>query len=217
MLPERLRLVGDGQGGDVLAVRIERAFFRDVVLVQRRQREVFHPQRVFAEKLVQVPGEHAAVNLIRHAPAVVRLADEVLERVPGRLFVRVQVRLQNVVRHGVVRVVEVVRDVDAQLAELAPLQHHGVEVSEREEQLGVLGARTALGEGLLRDAGLVQAREVGAQPLGGLGGHLEPPLQDRQREVRGRVGREPQAEPLVRRRVVEALDDLLQLGQPREH
>eukprot|EP00982_Pelagococcus_subviridis_P013196 31229-Pelagococcus_subviridis.AAC.8 len=168
------------------------------VRVQRRQPVVWHLERVLAKVLVQVPGEHAPIDLVRDAAAVVGLGDEILQRVPRRVLVRVEVRLQDVVGDGKVRVVEVVRDVDAQRSKLSSLEHDGVEVRQREEELRVLVLRLARVEGLLRDARLTA-------------------LENREREVRRRVGRQPQPEVLVRLLLVERLDDLLQVREPRQH
>ena len=62
-----------------------------------------------------------------------------------------------------------------------------------------------------------QPRHVRLEALGRLGGHLDAALQDADRELRVRGGREPQAERVVRLAHGQALDDLVELVEPRHH
>jgi len=65
--------------------------------------------------------------------AVVDVCDEVLERIPRGIVVKIEVLGEQVLRHLEVRVVELVRDVPAEHQELATLDEDAVEVAERKQ------------------------------------------------------------------------------------
>ena len=72
-----------------------------------------------------------------------------------------------------------------------PLLHSPVEIGQREHQLLVLVLCTALLEALLCH-GAVQPEQVGPEPLRGLCGHLDAPLEGCDGEVGRGVGGQPQ-------------------------
>ena len=54
---------------------------------------------IYADSLVEVGVEDAAVQLISDSPTIVGLSNEVLESCPGSVHIAVQVLLQQVIRH----------------------------------------------------------------------------------------------------------------------
>lgn len=80
VLPKRLRRVHRRQARDVVLEGCERPRRRHDVRRQRGQRVVRHREHVLAVELVEVRREHAPVELVRHAAAVVRLGDQVPAR-----------------------------------------------------------------------------------------------------------------------------------------
>jgi len=76
-----------------------------------------------------------------HSPleGLTYLSNEVLETIPRQLGISVDLRLgqvgsQNVHAHLEVRLIEVIRDVPAELAVLASLLDYGVEEREHEDE-----------------------------------------------------------------------------------
>mmetsp|Transcript_1527 Transcript_1527/g.5997 ORF Transcript_1527/g.5997 Transcript_1527/m.5997 type:complete len:549 (+) Transcript_1527:50-1696(+) len=157
--------------------------------------------------------ERGPVVVVRDAPAVVALAHEVRQRLQRHLVLLVDEHLQ--LAHGdlEVGVVEAIGDVPAEGAVLLALLHEGVEEAQPEEQraegahLGALAAQVELVR--LDGVGDVRLHDVGAEPCGGLVGHLDAVLQNCHRKVLRRVRREPQPEVGVRVLRGDALADAL--------
>mmetsp|Transcript_36239 Transcript_36239/g.69498 ORF Transcript_36239/g.69498 Transcript_36239/m.69498 type:complete len:386 (-) Transcript_36239:739-1896(-) len=201
MKAEHLRGGQDGEVADV----------REVGLVVALRRHVPDPGGREAVVVVHDGGHEgsshgvaqdghqgAPVLGVRHAPAVVALAHQVHQRLErdgqvgrGEL---VQEHLQLPQRNLEVRVRELVGDVPPEGAKLDALLHQGVEEGQSKQQLLPLRRPLAPVEKLRVAHRVVEValKDVGAHAHGRLVGHLDPVLQHRHREVRGRVRREPQ-------------------------
>mmetsp|Transcript_29052 Transcript_29052/g.63632 ORF Transcript_29052/g.63632 Transcript_29052/m.63632 type:complete len:303 (+) Transcript_29052:1298-2206(+) len=199
-----------------LAERGERPFLRHHVVGERGELLRGHVEGVVAEKLRHVDVHQPSVEIVRDAPAVVDLGDEILERIPWCLLVLVEVEPQAELRDLEVGVVEVVGDVPAEVSELAPIDEHRVEPAHGVEQLLVLGRLAACLELALGHV-VHQPRHVGLETLWRLGRHLDAALQDADWELGMGRGREPEPEGRVGRARVQRLDELVELAQPRHH
>lgn len=93
----------------------------------------------------------SSLSITTKTGAASHLRDQILERIPRRVLVRVQVRLEQVIRHSEIGVVEVVGNIEAQRPEFTALEEDRVEVGERKEKLLVLSGRFALGVRLFGD------------------------------------------------------------------
>ena len=89
---------------------------------------------IFAVKSVEVAVEHPAIELVCHPAAVVRLGNEIPQRIPRDLAVALEIGPQQIVRYAEIGVVKVVGDVESQRAEFSPFQQGAVKVGEGEEQ-----------------------------------------------------------------------------------
>ena len=89
---------------------------------------------------------------------------QVLQGVPRRLLVLVQVNTQQVLRHFKIRIIEAVLYIPAKHKELPPLQQHAVKETQREQQLLVFVLPVTATELLFCDQ-LVQALHVCLQTL----------------------------------------------------
>mmetsp|Transcript_8761 Transcript_8761/g.28873 ORF Transcript_8761/g.28873 Transcript_8761/m.28873 type:complete len:812 (+) Transcript_8761:355-2790(+) len=216
VLPERLGPVCLRQAGAGLQVGAEGAVFGHDVVWQRRESVRGRVKRLVTEELVHVHVHQPPVAVVGHPAAIVDLGDEVLERLPRRLLVLVEVEAQAQLRHLKVRVVKVVRDVPTEVAKLAPVDEERVEPAHREEQLLVLVRLCALREARLGKV-LDEPRHIGLEPLGRLRGHLDAALEDADREGRVRRRGEPQAEGGVRLPRRQPLHDLVELAEPGHH
>ena len=114
-------------------------------------------------------GRERPPVLGRLRAAVVALGGEVVERLEGHLVVHVDHHLQLAHRDAQVGLVELVRDVPAERAVLAPLLQPRVQEAEDEELRAqrVLLAAPAEELGVGDRVGEVRAEDVGAQALGG--------------------------------------------------
>mmetsp|Transcript_50312 Transcript_50312/g.113030 ORF Transcript_50312/g.113030 Transcript_50312/m.113030 type:complete len:225 (+) Transcript_50312:1489-2163(+) len=171
------------------------------LLVLKEVKRLEGVKEEIAQVLLHIRPHHAPVAVVRDAPAVHDLADEVAQRVPRDLGVVVRVCLGEVVvqqsdGHREVGVVEVVTDIPAHLAVLAPLLHHGVEEGEDEDARAEGGVRAG-GERLLVHLG-VGGEHVEAETVWRLGDHLDRALQDANRELRVGRGGEPEPERRMR-------------------
>mmetsp|Transcript_12285 Transcript_12285/g.49294 ORF Transcript_12285/g.49294 Transcript_12285/m.49294 type:complete len:243 (-) Transcript_12285:3353-4081(-) len=173
-------------------------------------------QRSRSVHLAQQGVEQAPILVIGDPPAVVALAGGVLERLERRLFVLVDVHLELSDGDFEVSVVKAVGDVPPDGPERATLLNEPVAEREAEaELLEHLRLVAPLEEFLVGDGfELEGAAHVSAQTARGLVGHLDSVLKDRNRESRGRHGREPEPELLVGVLRVDSLADFLQRGHP---
>jgi hypothetical protein len=126
----------------------------------------------YVEETRHVDVHQPAVPVVGHTAAVVDLGDQVLERVPRRLIVLVEVQPQAQLGHLEIGIVEIVRDIPPQIEELAPVDEHGVEPAHGVEQLLVLEGLAARVELLVAHV-VDQPRHVRLEALGRLGGHLQ--------------------------------------------
>mmetsp|Transcript_48475 Transcript_48475/g.115315 ORF Transcript_48475/g.115315 Transcript_48475/m.115315 type:complete len:364 (+) Transcript_48475:1022-2113(+) len=198
MLPERLGRVEVRQLRDVVLVALQRAVVRNVVRGERGELEVLDGERLVAVPRLEVGVDQPPVPRVCHPPAVVRLADQVPDRLPRRVLVVVDVQHQHVLADVEVRVVEIVGDVPPEVLELPPLEQRRVEEAQLKHHLLILVRLRAPLELRFREL-VVQAREVRLEPARRLRRHLQPALQDRHRELGGGRRGEPQAEGLVGR------------------
>mmetsp|Transcript_372 Transcript_372/g.699 ORF Transcript_372/g.699 Transcript_372/m.699 type:complete len:251 (-) Transcript_372:1384-2136(-) len=162
-------------------------------------------------------GHQPSVLVLSHSAAVVALSGEVVEGVEGHLLgVLVNENQELSGADSEVGLVELVLDVPAEGAEEPSLLDEGVEEAEAEEHLPEdpgLGARLEpllVGDGVSAE-GLHQVR---LQAHGGLVGHLDAVLQDRDGEHGRGVGGQPQAEVAVGLLLGQVLTDLLQVAEP---
>ena len=70
--------------------------------------------------LRNVHAHEPAIKIVRDAATIVGVCNEVLQGIPRRLFVHINVDTQHILRNQKVTFVELVRNVEAQIAELAP-------------------------------------------------------------------------------------------------
>ena len=184
MQPKRLRGLHERERVDDAGVDVPVPGRRyDVVhpdaLVSVKMKRLERVKEEIAEVLVEVGVQHAAIEGIRDAAAVHRLADEVAQRAPRQRVVAVVVRLREVrvdeqVRDAEIRLVEVVRHVPPEFAVLAPLLRDGVEKRQHVRQRAVPGMRAvaqrALGDFRVRRA------HVQLQTVRGLRDDFQRPL-----------------------------------------
>lgn len=182
MLAKDSRYLALRQSLNVVLVGLEGTVVRNEVLGQWRHLVVRLLKHIVAEELCHVDIEESAVPVVCDAPSVGRLGDEVLHGVPRSLVVGIEVALDDELCCIKVGVVEVVGDIPAQSQELASLQQHRVKEAEREQEALVWHPLLAFLELLLCHVS-VQALQVGLEPFRGLCGHLDPGLQNRDREL----------------------------------
>lgn len=174
---EHLGLLVHGQLLDELHVALEGAVVRAVVHAGGRVLVVLIERLRLVEVLYDIftfqdDRDEPAVLVVGDPAAVVGLGDHVVERGELDLLVLVQEDLE--LQHGDRQVGrgEFVGDVPTQRAELAALEHSGVEEGEAEEQLlPNLRLKTVLE--LLGVEGEVRAQQVVLEALRGLVGELD--------------------------------------------
>mmetsp|Transcript_106269 Transcript_106269/g.307718 ORF Transcript_106269/g.307718 Transcript_106269/m.307718 type:complete len:669 (-) Transcript_106269:12010-14016(-) len=171
--------------------------------------------RVRREPLLRVRDEHAAVEIVGDLAAVLHLGDHVLEGLPRDRAV-VEVLLEEEDARGNVASVVLVRDAPAERAELTALLHDRVKEAQAEEELAPHGAIHAL-EAVLVDQHGVRAQDARLQAGWRLVRHLRRHLQQAERELGVRQGRDEKAEVGVETRLDELQDDLLHLVHELEH
>mmetsp|Transcript_25027 Transcript_25027/g.54625 ORF Transcript_25027/g.54625 Transcript_25027/m.54625 type:complete len:201 (+) Transcript_25027:1527-2129(+) len=140
--------------------------------------------------------EEPPIPVIGDAPAVLHVADLVVDDDPvdrpALGLDVVQVVLHELHRRGQVRLVELVRHVEAERAKLAPLLHDRVHEAEREEHNTPLRLRIRV-EHVLVDPS-IRALETSLDARRSLIGHLDRHLQQPNRELGMRLCRDPQTE-----------------------
>mmetsp|Transcript_22137 Transcript_22137/g.48342 ORF Transcript_22137/g.48342 Transcript_22137/m.48342 type:complete len:214 (+) Transcript_22137:1762-2403(+) len=136
---------------------------------------------------------------VRDLASVVALPCRVAERVIRDLGVLVQEHLELPHADAQVILVELIRNVPANRAELAPLLHDGVEEGQAEQQLAeLLVLHAALKElGVADGVRGVGAQQTGTQALGRLVCHLDTVLEDGDGEDGAGVGGQPQPEVAI--------------------
>mmetsp|Transcript_33722 Transcript_33722/g.73616 ORF Transcript_33722/g.73616 Transcript_33722/m.73616 type:complete len:922 (-) Transcript_33722:2039-4804(-) len=178
-------------------------------------------QRLRVEVLLRVGVHHQLVHGVRDAPAVLDLRDHVPHRGPGGLARLLGVHLHEMVlqelraRHQV-RLVELVRHVPPDGAELAALLDGGVQEAHDVEDLAPLVALHDV-EHVLGDPA-VAVPQPRLHAHGRLVGDLDAHLQQPDGELRVGLRRDPQAEVLVDLlRLDQELLHLVQVGQAQVH
>mmetsp|Transcript_152655 Transcript_152655/g.266544 ORF Transcript_152655/g.266544 Transcript_152655/m.266544 type:complete len:373 (+) Transcript_152655:788-1906(+) len=207
-----------------LWVRIERPFL-DVVqvvvpvaslngLVQRGGGEAVPDSlHVWAHQRLQKCHQAPAVEIVGHAPPIVDLPTQELDHRIRDVVIDIQEVVHLLDADGQVSRRELILDVPAQGAELAPLLDHRMEEAEGEEQLlEHVCALGALQE--LVCEGRVGADDVVSQPLWGLVRHLHSNLEHGHGERDGGHGREPEPELALHCLWIEVLDSRLESGHP---
>mmetsp|Transcript_52395 Transcript_52395/g.112243 ORF Transcript_52395/g.112243 Transcript_52395/m.112243 type:complete len:287 (+) Transcript_52395:1098-1958(+) len=173
-------------------------------------------QELFNHEEFQVGLAHDAIPVVHNVAPIHHLPKDIPQIRPGDLH-RLCV-LQIVVQHrstvSQISQGERVHHVVSQGAKLLPLQHYRMEMAEAEDN--GLHLCIPLIELLLVEEGK-RPPEVGRQPLGRFVCELQRPLQDPDRNTRGRVGgqEQPQARMGPLHRVVVQL--LLQSPAPLRH
>mmetsp|Transcript_36912 Transcript_36912/g.82700 ORF Transcript_36912/g.82700 Transcript_36912/m.82700 type:complete len:429 (-) Transcript_36912:548-1834(-) len=198
-------------------MELAEAPLRRGVVLPRRAEAVRVLQDGRGEVLSEDRHDAGLVVVVRDASPVVDLPRDVVQRVPGHLILGLDHSPEDAHGELEVRLVEGVRHVPPEGAELAALLDVGVEKGEGHQQLLPLGGLGAPLPGLLVDQVPEAARDVGPHPRGRLVGHLHAVLQHRDGEVRGRA--RGQKEPEVRVVLLfcggELEDDLLEAPHPR--
>ena len=168
----RQRLDGRAEDVDVVAVGHLVGVAGAVVLVDLAAQR----QRAGVEVLLRKRVHQQLVEAVGDAAAVLDLADHVAHRLPRRLARLLRVHLHQVVLQELdagrqVRLVELVRHVPANGAELAPLLGDRVQEAHDEQQLAPLLPRDRV-EHVLRDP-LVRGAQAGLHADRGLVGDLQ--------------------------------------------
>mmetsp|Transcript_28948 Transcript_28948/g.91294 ORF Transcript_28948/g.91294 Transcript_28948/m.91294 type:complete len:220 (-) Transcript_28948:198-857(-) len=152
--------------------------------------------------------------MLRHASTVVGLCDEVADGRPRDISrVLVQVHGQDVLAYIEVGIVEVIRNVPTEHLELPPLEEDRMEPTEREEQLPVIVHLADTVVALVRRVHQ-EPHDVRLQPPRRLRRHLDTVLEELNRELWRRGGRQEHAEFLVRAILKHLFDHLLQARKP---
>mmetsp|Transcript_116989 Transcript_116989/g.283707 ORF Transcript_116989/g.283707 Transcript_116989/m.283707 type:complete len:269 (+) Transcript_116989:915-1721(+) len=236
MHAEDLRIVVHRELVHVVDVGRERSFARRVIDTAGRELVTFF-QDLRSVEPGQNRHEATTVPVIRNASSVVDLARHVRERIPRNVWLLFQEHLE--VKDGglQVRVVKLVQDVPTQRAKLAALLDIRVEEAHsqsellpgldlRQALLAAPGHKLAMAIFEVRPRRHVAERpgQVRTDTLRGFVRELDTVLENGDREVLRRHRGQPQAEALMDRRhlvalqvhpVAQTINNLLQLWHPR--
>ena len=212
MKAEDLGVIHEGQSLNVLAIALDlRAKRRHVVRVVARHELKVGGEALLGEPRLAVRVEEAPIPIVGDLASVLHVAHHVVDRDPvdgaplGLHHVEVVLHVRDARREVGLR--ELVQDVEAERAELAPLLHDGVHEGEREEHRLPLRVADRVEHVLVEPRVRVAHAEHDAR--GRLVRELDRELQQANREVGVGLCSDPQAVGRQHR----ARGGVLELGQ----